>query len=68
MPSLSDQELHIDKVQRIPKPKFLPDIAPRDVLAHIHFFYIQDRVMAATKHPDLPHKFVGMSLYVDLSQ
>lgn len=69
LPSLSDIELCIDRAHRIPKPKFLPDTAPRDTLARIHYYHVKERVMAAAKqNPVVPDDFTCISLYTDISQ
>lgn len=49
IPSLSDIELCINRAHHIPKPKFLPDTAPRDTQAHIHYYHVKERVMAVAK-------------------
>lgn len=67
IPSLSDIE--VDRAHRIPKPKFLPDTAPRDTLARIHYYHVKERGMAAAKRsPAVPEEFNGISLYADISQ
>lgn len=39
IPSLSDIELCVDRAHRITKSELLPDTAPRDILAHIHYYH-----------------------------
>lgn len=69
IPSLTDIELCVDRAHRIPKPKFLPDTAPRDTLARVHYYHVKERVMRAAKQsPAVPEEFMGISLYTDISQ
>lgn len=69
IPTPSNIKLCIDRAPQIPKPKFLPDTAPRDTLARIPYFYIKKRAMVATKQNLIvPDKFTGILLYVDISQ
>lgn len=61
-------DLIIDRAHRMPKPPFLADTIPRDVLARIHFFHIKEKVMKASRaSPTLSEKFAGITLYTDLS-
>lgn len=69
IPSLSDIELCVDRVHRIPKPKFLPDTVPRYTLARIHYYHVKERVMAAAKQSlAVPEEFIGISLFTDILQ
>lgn len=40
---LSERDLEIDGAHRLSKPSHLPESKPRDVLARIHFFLLQNR-------------------------
>lgn len=42
IPSLTDIKLCVDRAHRTPKPKFLPDTAPRDTLARIHYYHVKE--------------------------
>lgn len=69
IPSLNDIEPCVDRAHPIPKPKFLPDRAPRDALARIHYYHVKERVMAAAKqNPVVTDDISGISLYTDISQ
>lgn len=69
LPDVQGQDLTIDRVHRLPKPSFLPERIPRDVIAKIHFFHVKDRLMQfARQRASLPEPYAGISLYTDLSQ
>lgn len=69
LPSLSPADITIDRAHRLPKPSFLPEQTPRDVIARIHFYHIKDQLMRfARQHPSLPDPYAGIALYADLSQ
>lgn len=69
IPSLGPTDIIIDRAHRLPKPSFLPDQIPRDVIARIHFYHIKVQLMRfARQHPPLPDPFSGIALYADLSQ
>lgn len=69
LPSLEPADIILDRAHRLPKPSFLSDQIPRDVIARIHFYHIKDQLMQyARQHPALPDLFAGIALYADLSQ
>lgn len=69
VPNATDMELTIDRAHRLPKPSFLPDTVPRDVLTRIHYYHIKEEAMRAIrKNPQLTGQFAGIALYTDLSQ
>lgn len=49
VPEANDAELVIDRAHRLPKPSFLSDTVPRDVLARIHYFHVKDNAMRAIR-------------------
>lgn len=66
--SLGPPDIIIDRAHRLPKPSFLPDQSPRDVIARIHFYHVKDQLMRyARQNPALPGQFAGTVLYADLS-
>lgn len=69
LPDIPDGEVIVDRAHRLPKPKFLPDSVPRDVIARIHFFHVKDDLMRFSRknHP-LPAPYSDISVYADLSQ
>lgn len=40
LPTSSAMDFTIDRAHRIPRPRHLPETAPRDTLAHIYFYHI----------------------------
>lgn len=68
IPSLSDIEPCVNRAHHIPKPKFLLDIAPRDTLAHIHYYHVKGCVVVAKQSLAVPEEFIDISLYTDISQ
>lgn len=42
-------EVVIDRANKLPKPAFLPASTPRDVLAHINFYHVKEKVMFTAK-------------------
>lgn len=53
LPEAPGTEIIVDRAHRLPKPKFLPDQVPRDVIDRVHFFHIKDDLMrfSRKKHP-----------------
>lgn len=45
LPELKNIELVIDYIHRLPKPKHLADLIPRDVILSIHFYLTKDQLM-----------------------
>ena len=69
IPSVSKQELEIDRAHRLPKPQHIAEKLPRDVIARIHFFGVKDQLMQyARRHSPLPDPYAGIILFSDLSQ
>lgn len=69
LPSLGPADIIIDRAHRLPKPSYLPEQIPRDIIARIHFFHVKDQLVRyARQHPALPDPFAGITLYADLSQ
>lgn len=68
MPHHSSQDLLIDRIHRLPKPRHLPSHVPRDTIARIHFFTIKEEFLKVLRsQPELPEKFRNLSIYPDLS-
>lgn len=63
MTSPHKPDLIIDIAYRLPKPKGIPESAPRDVIMRLHFYHIKEELMqAARKTP-----FQKVKLFADLS-
>lgn len=68
LPSVKPQELVIDRAHRLPKPLFLPERTPRDVIAKIHFFHVKDQLMAFFRQRNnLPKPYANILLFTNLS-
>lgn len=69
IPSLSPTDLTIDRIHRVPKPTFLPQEVPRDVLLRVHFFQIKEKILHAFRTADnLPDQAANLQVLPDLSQ
>ena len=69
LPEVPSSEVIVDRAHRLPKPKFLPEKVPRDVIARVHFFHIKDDLMRfSRKNQPLPAPYSNISVYSDLSQ
>ncbi|XP_066450936.1 aprataxin and PNK-like factor [Eleutherodactylus coqui] len=69
LPDASTMDLTIDRAHRLPKPKFVPDSMPRDVIAKFHFFHIKEAMMQASrKLNQMLAPYNAIRLYTDLSQ
>lgn len=69
LPETNTQKLVIDMAHRLPKPSYLPERVPRDVIARIHDFHIKDQLMYFTcKRNSLPEPYSEILRYIDLSK
>lgn len=69
IPELTEQDLIIDRIHRIPKPSQLPEKIPRDVLMQLHFYHIKDRLMKTFKDDHtIPERYAHLQFYADVSQ
>ncbi|VEL08283.1 unnamed protein product [Protopolystoma xenopodis] len=69
LPTISENELVIDRAHRLPKPGFIADHLPRDVITRIHFYHVKELLLASTRGgKKLPDPFRDLTLYQDLSQ
>lgn len=59
-PSLTTQNLIVDRIHRVPKP-FLPEETPRDVLLRVHYYQVKDQILQASRrtrqHPTTIHRY-----------
>lgn len=64
--TIPHQQLEID---RLPKPPHISEKLPRDVIARIHFYEVNDQLMQyAQRNSLLPDPYTVIVLYTDLSQ
>ena len=69
LPDLSELDFTIDRIHRLPKPAYLPDSIPRDVILRLHFYHTKERLMAVSRQKDkVPAPYSNLQFYTDLSQ
>lgn len=69
LPSLTPQDLIVDRIHRIPKPSFLPENTPRDVLLRVHFYHIKEQILTISRRTDIRHpQYADLQLLLDLSR
>lgn len=69
MPDMSALDLTVDRIHRLPKPTYLSDNIPRDVILRLHFYHAKERLMAASRQRDqIPAPYSSQQFYADLSQ
>lgn len=69
LPDLKTIEFVIDHIHRLPKPPFLPDWVPRDVILCIHFFHVKEQLMQKRDPRRTYQKtYAHLQLFADLSQ
>lgn len=66
-PDILPIELSIDHIHRIPKPAFLPNTVPRDVLLRVHFCSTKDQILRKSRTlGKLPEPYENIHIYADL--
>lgn len=45
LPELTDLDVTIDRIYRLPKPAYLPEQIPRDVILRLHFYHTKEEIM-----------------------
>lgn len=69
LPDTLPGELIIDRIQQLPKPSHLPETIPSDTIVLIHFYYVKEKLMRATRNAtNYPQPYNTLSFYADLSQ
>lgn len=65
----SKRDLIIDRAHRLPKPKNIPAIVPRDVIMKVYFFHIKEALMRISRDTaQLPEPYKKLKFFADLSQ
>lgn len=68
LPEAPLEDLIIDRIHRLPRPRNIPDHLPRDTIVRIHFYHIKDQfMMIVRRRENLPQELQGLSFYADLS-
>lgn len=52
LPELTHLDVTIDRIHHLPKPAYLPDHTPRDVILRLHFYHAKEKLMAAIRTKD----------------
>lgn len=69
LPKASDLDVIVDRVNHLLKPPHLSAHIPRDVILHLHFFHIKEKLMSTMRRKDhIPSQFFPLQFYADLSQ
>lgn len=69
LPSLSAQDLIVDRIHRLPKPAFLPENTPRDVLLRVHYYHIKEQILTTSRKADERHpQYAEIQILPDLSR
>lgn len=68
LPDVPQEDLIIDCIHRLPRPKHIASHLPRDTIVRIPFYHTKDNFMAATRRRDsLPSDLQDLSFFADLS-
>lgn len=66
---MTELEFTVDRIHRLPKPTYLSDNVPRDVILRMHFYHAKERLMTASRKGDqIPSPHNNLQFYADLSQ
>lgn len=69
IPELTQIELTINRIHRIPKPQHLEDSIPRDVLMRIHYYLVNEQILSKARAiTTLPAPYTQIQIYAGLSQ
>ncbi|CAH2301167.1 Hypothetical predicted protein [Pelobates cultripes] len=60
-PEILADMLLIDRIHCLPRPRFLPDTTPRDVLVRAHYYHIKEHVLRAGTRGNLRQIFLMSS-------
>lgn len=52
LPDLTDLDVIIDRIHRLPKPSYLANQIPRDVILQLHFYHAKEKLMSAMRTKD----------------
>ncbi|CAH2224271.1 Hypothetical predicted protein [Pelobates cultripes] len=67
-PDIPADMLLVDRVHRVPKPSYLPDSTPRDVLIRAHFYHIKELILKTHRSKPNPHEeYPTVRILADLS-
>lgn len=68
LPDLTALDITIDRIDHLPKPSYLPEQTPRDVILCLHFYHTKEQKMAAMRTKErIPPQYHNLQFYADLS-
>lgn len=67
LPDTPQVKLVIDRIHRLPKPAHPPDTVPQNMVAHVHFFHVKEKMDCLQGIRLITHNHMQGCLY-DLSQ
>lgn len=68
LPDAPLEELTINSIHRLTKPKHIPAHLPRYKIVCIHYFHIKEKLVTVARNTvQLPDCLQGLSIFVDLS-
>ncbi|CAH2330821.1 Hypothetical predicted protein, partial [Pelobates cultripes] len=60
--------LLVDRAHRVPCPSHLPDTTPRDVLIRVHYYYVKEHILRASRNKAKPPEdYPTVHLFTDIS-
>ncbi|CAH2294067.1 Hypothetical predicted protein [Pelobates cultripes] len=60
--------LLVDRIHRLPRPRFLPETAPRDVLLRMHYYHIKELILKSSRNKATPLEgYPNLLIFADLS-
>lgn len=69
LPDTKNIELVIDRLHRLPKPAFLSDTVPRNIILRIQFYHVKEQFIQKTRALGTPPDPYGqLKIFADLSQ
>lgn len=67
MSNMSALDLKVDRIHWLPKPTYLSDNIPRDVILRFHFYYAKER-LSSRQRDQIPAPYSNLQFYADLTQ
>ncbi|CAH2306632.1 Hypothetical predicted protein [Pelobates cultripes] len=67
-PEIPTDMLLIDRMHRIPKPRHIPPMVPRDILLRAHYFHVKEHILRSCRtRARPPEEYATIRIYADLS-
>lgn len=69
LPDSPPEDLGIDCIHRLPKPKHVPEHHPRHTIFRRHYYHVKEKLLSLTRNKDhLTGCLQGLTLFADLSR